>query len=302
MILVTGAAGNIGHALVDVLVEEGADVRAVILPDMPNANEGRFRPPNIAQSSRFPSQVNVVSGDLARPESIPNLFDDIDELFINPRAVGATIESLLVEAKKHGVRRVVTLSASNVDEDSALQPSRYNGDRNKEVERAVMESGMEWSALRSSYYAINTIGMWVPQIKAGNIVRGPYAAWENTPLHEKDVAAVAAKALLTDIILGQRPIITGPESLTQREMVEMIGRVIGRPLTYEEVPLEVARRGILQNGFSEAFVDAFLALMAREAGKPGFLSNEIEKILGRPAHTYAEWVADHKTDFTGNEA
>lgn len=296
MILVTGATGNIGHALVDILVKQGAQVRAVVLKEDMHT-DGHFTPPNITQSSVFPNGVEVVAGNLAQPKTMPHLFDNIEAVFVNPRALGAAIDEFLQLAKAHGVHKVVTLSASNVDQAFSRQPSRLNGDRNKEVETAVMNSGMDWTALRSSYYAMNTIGTWAPQIKNGNLIKGSYATWENTPLDERDVAAVAAQALLHDKLIGKRPVLTGPQSLSQAEMVSIIGTVIGRELSYQELPPEIAKQGMLQAGFSAAFVDTFLDLQKQDAGKTSLISNEIEQILGRPPVSFAEWATRHSADF-----
>lgn len=295
MILITGAQGNIGYALVKTLVKQGVKVRAVVLDD--NASGSRFRPPGIAQTSDFPAGVEVYSADLRNPETLLKAFDGISGIFINPRAVGDSIANVLTTAKSHGVKRVVTLSASNVDEDLSRQPSRLNGDKNKEVEAAVMASGMEWTALRSTFYAINTVGFWAGQIKAGDTVYGPYATWENSPVDEQDVAEVAAHAFLHDDLIGQRPIMSGPQSLSQAEMVSVIGKTINRPLVYQEIPADAAKIGMIERGFSEAFVDSFLALCAEDAGKPALVSSDIEAILRRPAHTFAEWTTKHLADF-----
>jgi uncharacterized protein YbjT (DUF2867 family) len=295
MILVTGAAGNIGYEVVKALTQKGQKVRAVVIPE--TSKDGRFQPPGIAQALSFPEGVEVYQGDLSHPRTMIDAFKDVTGLFINPRAVGTAVTELLEVAKEQGVTRVVTLSASNVDEDPSRQHSRINGDRNKEVEESVMRSGMEWTALRSTFYAVNTVGFWANQIKAGDIVRGPSATWENTPVDEEDVAAVAVEAFLGDDLIGQRPIMSGPESLSQAEMVERIGKVIGRPLVYQEIPAEVAKQGMVQRGFSEAFADGFLSLSEQDAGKPSPVSDDIARILGRPAHTFEQWVARHASDF-----
>ena len=307
LILVTGATGNIGRPLLDVLTADGAGVRAVILKAKNGSGKtARFEQPGIARAVGLPAHVEVFEGDLSRPETIAPALSGVTGLFINPRAVGDSIGELLALAKKRGVRRVVTLSAINVDDDLAKQPSRLNGDKNKEVEDAVTRSGMEWVSLRSSYYAFNTVSLWARQIQAGDVVRGPYGTWAAAPLHERDLAGVAAQALLTDELvsrqpmltgLGRRPMLTGPYSLTQKEMVATIGAAIGRRLRYEEIPPDVAKQGMVAQGLSESFAAAFLSMLADTAGQTAFVSGEVETILGRPALTYAQWAADHADAF-----
>jgi uncharacterized protein YbjT (DUF2867 family) len=282
MILVTGATGNIGRPLIDVLVGEGARVRAVT------------RNP---QAAGLPADVEVVEGDPSRPETLASSLRGVSALFLNPAAVRDSAVELVALARKQGVKRVVALSAINVDDDLDKQPSRYNGDRNKEVEDAAVGSGLEWVSLRSSSYATNSIRAWGAQIRAGDVVRGPYAAFAESEIDPRDLAEVAARALLTDDLVGRRLQLTGPQSLTHEEMVATIGSVIGRSLLYQEVPPEAARQGMVANGLPEPFVEALMARYARGVGQEAPVIGEVEKILGRPAHTYAEWVAYHADGF-----
>lgn len=266
MILVTGATGNVGREVVNLLLEDGEKVAAV------TRNPG---------TAVLPADVEVVEGDPSRPDTLASSLRGVTGMFLNPRAVGDAAVELLALAREQGVKRVVAMSALNVDFDLVRQPSRIRGEYNKEVEAAAVGSGLEWVGLRSGYYAVNTIGTWADQIRAGDVVRGPYSESTWAPLHERDLAAVGARALLTDDLVGRRPVLTGPKSLTQ------------------EVPPEVAKQGMIQAGFPEALADGFLAMQAESYGQPGLVSGEVEKILGRPAQTYAEWAAEHVADFGG---
>jgi uncharacterized protein YbjT (DUF2867 family) len=198
------------------------------------------------------------------------------------------------------VKRVVALSAMNVDDDLDTQPSRYQGDRNKEVEDAAVQSGLAWVSLRASSFASNALRAWGSQIRAGDLVYGPYAAFTESPIHERDLAEVATHALRTDELVarrGRRLELTGPQSLTHQQMVAIIGEAIGRPLRYQEIPPEAAKQGMVQQGIPEPFVEVLIARYAREVGEPAPVTSQVERILGRPASTYAEWVADHAAAF-----
>ncbi len=194
------------------------------------------------------------------------------------------------------------MSAINCDDDPALQPSRLRGEYNREVEAAVTGSGLEWVSLRSSIYASNTIGLWAAQIRAGDVVFGPYAAATTVPIDERDIAGVGARALLTDGLLGRRIELTGPQTLTHEEMVTTIGDSIGRSLRYQEVPPARAREGIVGNGFSEQFADALLAMQEQSIQQPAHVTGEVENILGCPAFTFARWAADHAAAFQASGA
>jgi uncharacterized protein YbjT (DUF2867 family) len=73
--------------------------------------------------------------------------------------------------------------------------------------------------------------MFAAQARHGDVIRGPYAGFADAPIHEIDIAAVLAAALLDDTLAGQKISITGPLSLTHDQMVTTIGEVIGRPLS-----------------------------------------------------------------------
>jgi uncharacterized protein YbjT (DUF2867 family) len=155
-------------------------------------------------------------------------------------------------------------------------------------------------SLRASFFAMNTLQAWGAQIRAGDVVRYPYASFAEAPIHEQDLAEVIARALRTDALVarrGRRLELTGPQSLTHQQLVATIGEVLGRPLRYQELPPEAAKQGMVAYGMPEPFVEALMARYAREVSQPAPVTGEVERILGRPARTYAEWVADHADAF-----
>ena len=171
MILVTGATGIVGRPLLRLLA--GEEVRAV---------------------TRDPAAANLPAGVRAvRPAEIGSALRGVTAVFVNPRAVGPAAGELLALAREQGVRRVVVLSAVNVDEDLDRQPSRFRGDLNKETEDVVVGSGLDWVSLRPTVFAANLLGLWGEQLRAGDVVRGPYAGATSAPIHELDIAAVTAR-------------------------------------------------------------------------------------------------------------
>lgn len=274
-VVVTGATGNVGGPLVVELADAGIDVRAVTRQRVVEF------PPGV---TAFESALDALPG--------------ADAVFLNSRALGCDLQATMAAAREVGVRRLVALSAINVDDDFSRQPSRFRGDRNRECEQLAVDSGLEWVSLRPSVFASNFAGMWAPQIRRGDIVGGPYASASSAPIADADVSAVAARALLTDDLVGGRLALTGPQSLTNSELVGVMGTILGRELTYLEVPEDAVRQHFSSIGFAADFTDAYLALLAETVDRTAVVTRDVEEILGRPARTFAQWVSEHRNRFT----
>lgn len=275
MILITGATGNLGRPLVAELAAKGVKVRALT------------RTP---ATTRFPEGVEAC--DSARPD-----LDGVTALLVNLAGLQGRPQGLLEAARVAGVRRVVTLSSLVVADD----PDAGRGSTaaiHRELEEAVETGFPEWTHLRPGAFASNAL-QWKPQVQASDVVRGPYAQSRTAPIDDADLAAVAARALLDDELVGHKPRLTGPEGLTAARQVEILGQALGRPLRYEEVTPETAKQAMLSynSWVHEAAIDSLLGYLARTVGRPALVTAEVERILGRPARTYAQWAADHATAF-----
>jgi uncharacterized protein YbjT (DUF2867 family) len=279
-IVITGATGNVGRPLVAELVAAGAAVRAIT------------RAP---QLTGFPSGVEVF-------DSATDALPGASAILINSRALGPAMPGVVARCRDAGISKVVALSAINADDDFSRQPSRFRGDRNQEAERLAMDSGLNWVSLRPTVFATNFAGMWSAQIRMGDIVAGPYAEASSAPIVESDISAVAARALLTDDLVGQQIPLTGPQAFTNSELVEAIGAALGRALRYLEIPAAQVRQRFTGLGFTAQFADAYLAMLAETLDKPALVTADVEKILGRPAVTFAQWVVSKRQDLFTNSS
>jgi uncharacterized protein YbjT (DUF2867 family) len=283
MILVTGATGNVGREAVKVLLDDGEEVVAVT------------RNPAAAA---LPGSAHVVDGDPSRPQTLTSALRGVEAVLISPRALGdttagAATAELLDLAAEQGVERAVALSAVTVQ-----YPAGYRrfADAFKAVEDAVKASGLQWTFLRSADYAANALA-WAPQIRSASVVRGAYGDAATSTIHERDVAAVAARALVDPAHAGHSYVLTGPQSLTQRDKVRLIGEAIGKKLSFEELPPEQIRQAMLAQGLPEDVPDRLLGSLADYAKEPGPSSDTVDQVLGRPALTFAEWAAEHAAAF-----
>lgn len=276
-IVVTGATGHVGRPLVSLLIDAGVEVRAVT------------RDP---AGARLPSAAVVT-------DSVPEALHGASAIFLNSRALAGDLEQVIADARDAGsVARLVALSAGNADDDVTRQPSRFRGDRNKEVEQLAIDSGLPWVSLRPTVFASTSADIWSAQLRAGDVVSGPFADASFAPIVDADISAVAARALLGGHLDGRRIALTGPQAFTVAEQVAVIGDVLDRPLRYQEVDPELVRNRLVDTGAAPEFADAYIALQAAAATQPAVVTGDVEAILGRSATPFADWVDTHRGLFS----
>jgi uncharacterized protein YbjT (DUF2867 family) len=164
------------------------------------------------------------------------------------------------------------------------------------VEALIETSGTPWTILRPGPFALNCRNWWVPQIRNGDVVHWFHGDAQTAAVHERDIAAVAVRALCDEGHASRDHVLTGPESLTQREQLAIIGDVIGRHLVFDEVSPDTARQGLLA-AWPPAVADMLLSAYAAAVDRPAFLTSTIEDVTGRPPRTFREWASDHAADF-----
>src|SRR5262249_3151203 len=194
-----------------------------------------------------------------------------------------------------------SISPTRRDRDARRQVEYGGGyrrfaDAYEAVEDTVKASGLEWTILRCADFAANTL-VWAPQMRTTGVVRGAYGDAATSTIDERDVAAVAALALVNDGHGERSYVLTGPQSLTQRDKVRSIGAAIGKPLSWEETSAQQVRQAMIAQGLPDEVPDRLLGYLADRIEQPGPSSTAVEEILGRPARTFARWANDHAEAF-----
>jgi uncharacterized protein YbjT (DUF2867 family) len=271
MILVTGATGNVGRQVVTQLVEAGEEVRAI------------SRDPVTAG---LPDGVEVLAADLGRPETLLPVLTGVDRVFLFP--LHGQLGGFLDLAAAAGVSRVVLLSAAAVGMDS-----NPLGAVHEATERVVAESGLAWTFLRPGAFMANDLA-WAPGIRAEGVVREFGAGLALPMIDERDIAAVAVRALLDGGHAGQTYELTGPQALTPADRVKIIADTTGREVRFEELTREQARAALLKRVRQPKIADSILDAMAAAGAGP--VSPLVRDLTGN-THTYAEWATFHTPDF-----
>ncbi|NNH72607.1 NAD(P)H-binding protein [Nocardia uniformis] len=281
MILVTGATGTIGSEIVRQLSARGEQVRAVT------------RDPARAHT---PTGVEVVRGDYADTASMAAAMHGARAVFLvgvlGPEDID-TDRALIATAVAAGVRRIVKLSAIGTGDPELGRVGTWH----LSGENAVRGSGVEWTILRPSSFASNSLS-WTDPLRAGQPVPNLTGAGTQGIVDPRDVAAVAVEALVGTGHSGQIYTLTGPELLTAPDQAAILATVLDREVEVVDVPEDAARQHMLAAGMSVEFADGALAgqRYVRE-GRNAVLTDDVERLLGRAPHSYAEWAAAHSTAF-----
>jgi len=279
-VLVIGATGRIGRGVVAELVETGIPVRALTR-----------RPAEAA----LPAPVEVVAGDLTVPASLDPALEGARAVFLLWTAPPATAPAVIERLAARG-SRVVFLSSPHRTPHPFFQQPNPMARFHAEVEGLIAAAGLPATIVRPGMFASNARLWWGPALREGDLVRWPCAAAETAPIDERDVAAVAARALREDGHAGRDYVLTGPESLSQAQQARTIGDVLGRPVRLEELSPEQFRRETAGR-WPAPVVDMLLAAWGATMGVPAYVTSTVADVLGRPARTFRQWVADHADAF-----
>ncbi|WP_320065932.1 NAD(P)H-binding protein [Micromonospora sp. RTGN7] len=280
-VLVTGATGRVGHAVVDLLIDAGVPVRALVR--------------RAESAAILPTNVEIVTGDLTVPESLDDALRGVGSVFLvwtaPPQTAAAVVDRLAAHRQ-----RVVYLSAPHRTPHPFFQQPNPMAALHAEIERLIAAAGLDSTIIRPGMFASNALLWWAAAIRGDGVVRWPYGAAETAPVDDRDVAAVVARSLYEDGHAGGDYVLTGPESLSQAEQVSIIGDALGRPITFEDLPPDEFRRETPEA--SRPAADMLLAAWNATMGQPAYVTSAVSDILGTPPRTFRQWAIDHATAFT----
>jgi uncharacterized protein YbjT (DUF2867 family) len=280
-ILVSGGTGKVGGEVLRLAAERGVPVRALV--------RDRAR-----AASALPDDIDIVEGDLADHSAIDEALDGAEAAFL---AVGGTDDQQRLEegfvdcAARRGVR-VVKLSAFGVDAGSPVPYDRWHA----AVEQRLTASGTAWTILRPTVFMQNLLG------SADTIARGqlfaPAGEARVAQIDARDIAAVGLVALIDDQHAGRTYDLTGPQSLTYADVAAAFRDVLGRDVTYVDLPPDAFAAALAGSGMSPVLVESLTALMATiRAGSQDHVTTTVSDLLGRPPRDIRTFLADHRRAF-----
>ncbi|MFG2700701.1 NAD(P)H-binding protein [Streptomyces sp. NPDC048386] len=278
MILVMGATGTMGGEVVRHLTARGEKVRALT------------RDPAKAE---VPAGVETARGGPGDPASVAAALAGADAAFlVGVFGPGDSEQdrALPALAAAAGVRRIVKLSGIGCG-DPAVGPV---GTWHLAGEQAMRDSGLEWTVLRPSAFASNTLG-WARAVRSGGPVPNTTGDGGQGVVDPRDVAEVAVAALLDEGHAGRTYTLTGPEVLSVPGQAAMLAEILGRPVGTRDLTPDEARAHLRTLGFDDTFIDASeQSRFFVQQGGNEVVTDDVPRLLGRSARTYREWALDHK--------
>jgi len=275
-LLITGATGDIGSRVVVNLLERGDHPR-VFVRDAAKAR------------ARFGSRVEISIGDLTDSSTIRAALGGVDTLFlVNSGPELAARDRMAAQvATSVGVRRIVKLSSF----DSTVGVG--TGVWHTEGEKAIRETGIEFTFVQPAGFMSNAL-LWAPSIKSDDVVRSPTDQGKIAFIHPEDISAVAANALLNSQFSGRSLPITGPVALSYPEMVDRIGKALGRKLTFQPITEDAVRQRMTDSGDAPEVVDAHLSIyQAIREGRLAGVTDTVEHVLGRKPIAFERWINEN---------
>jgi uncharacterized protein YbjT (DUF2867 family) len=288
MILVTGATGLNGTALVRKLSAKGVPLRALVR----NAAKA-------AEIAALPN-VEIAIADMAKPETLPAALAGVDRSILNSSADPAMVEvqsNFIAAAAKAGVRHVVKLSGIMPELDSPFRFARMHG----EIEKRLEASGMAFTHLRAGEFMPSYFRQ-VPMILAKGALFLPMENQRIASIDIGDLAEIAALVLTNPGHEGKIYPLTGPEALTMTEVAERLSAATGKTIKYINVPPEDVRKAQLAAGVPPYIADALAELFAeRRKGKESQVWPIAQTLLGRRPTSFAEFAARNAAIFRGEQ-
>jgi uncharacterized protein YbjT (DUF2867 family) len=276
-ILVTGATGTTGNAVVRQLSAAGIPARALV------------RNPAKAASVDLP-HIEIIAGDLSDPASLAIAMEGVEALYLN--IVPSTeslhqIDNAIAAAKAAGLSTIVKLSGLLAASNSPSDIIRMHS----EADDRVRNSGLAYTILRANSFYQNILGQ-LDAIKTTGAFYLPLGDAHQSLIDVDDIAAAAIIAMTSDAHRNQSYDITGPESLTFHDVAKILTQVSGKPVSYVAISraqFEETLRGYGTPDAAAASVGELFEVFA--SGIYADVTDDIEKIIGRAPRSFETFAA-----------
>jgi uncharacterized protein YbjT (DUF2867 family) len=292
MILITGATGTNGIEIVKLLSRSGVPCRA------------------LARSSEKSSilsglpGVEITYGDFARPETLAPVLKGIDRALlissIDPR-LPELQGNFIQAAKRAGVPYVVKFSGAWAMGGADLREWRF-ARWHSEAEKLLEDSGLAFTHLQPNQFMQVYL-----RFQSTIAAQGKFFAASRdskvSPVDVRDIASVAVAVLTGSGHEGKAYVITGPEALTYHEVAEKLSAAIGKEVTYVDVPLEQAKKAMVDAGAPDWFAAGQMEqYQVRLKGYQSAVTSVVADVTKKQPISFDQFARDYDSYFRGEQA
>src|SRR5919107_3675495 len=285
-ILLTGATGNVGSAVLDNLGTTDGNLRALAHDELK------------AQSIKDRG-VEAVVGDFLEPVTLVPTLQGVSTVMlitpIHPEQV--TQASNVINAAKESGNdpRIVRLSVHQASHEA---PSR-NSRQHAQIEDELRSSGLPYTLLQPTTFMQNTLVTARTVASEGRIYQ-PFKNGKLGMIDARDIGEVAAKVLTEEGHEGKGYTLTGPAAISFYDVAEALSEVVGKEVSYINVSLEKAKEAMLNKGIPEWRADVLNEYAkAHSEGYSDFTTGDFEKLTGHRATSYKKFASDFEQMFRG---
>lgn len=282
-ILVTGATGNTGRAIVDALAERGAPVRAMVRTE--------------ADRSKLRAGVEVVVADFEDAAAVAAALDGAERAYlVTPSAERAEEQQKRFAdlAARAGTRHLVVLSQLGAREHSPVRFLQYHA----AVEQHVRDIGIGYTFLRPNLYFQGLL-TFARSISTEGTFFAPIGDAAVSAVDVRDIAAVAAAALTQAGHEGASYTLTGPEAITHSQIAAALTAALGRTVRFVDVPPETfadSIRGLLPPWQADGLLEDYAHYRRGEAAQ---VSPVVAEITGTAPRSIEQFARDYAAAFAG---
>jgi uncharacterized protein YbjT (DUF2867 family) len=282
-ILITGASGNAGGAVLHEVLKSCSGVRAMI-----RSKE---------DSAKVPQVAAAVIADFADKPSLRRALEGVDTVYLvcSPVRELVELESNMIDAcREAGVKHLVLNSALGAGDFPKSFPSWH-----RKVEDKLKASGMDYIILRPNGFMQNLIAYFAPSIRAQGAFYQSTGNAKISHIDLRDIAAAAASILRSPSQhAGKIYELNGPEALSYAEVAEKISKATGRKVQYVDIPPDAQRRALLDMSMPAFLVTALLELQEYyAAGKASKVDGTLESLIHRAPTKMDEFLKEIADQF-----
>jgi uncharacterized protein YbjT (DUF2867 family) len=280
MILITGASGNAGGAVLREVLKSGNGVRAMVR----SKEEGA----KLSQGA---------IADFADKQSLRRALEGVDTVYLvcSPVHELVELESNMIDAcREAGVKHIVLNSALGAGDFSKSFPSWH-----RKVEDKLKGSGMGYTILRPNGFMQNLIAYFAASIRAQGAFYQSTGDAKISHLDLRDIAAAAARILRSPVQhAGKIYELNGPEALSYAEVAEKISKAMGRKVQYVDIPPDAQRKALSDMGMPDFMITALLELQEYYAsGKASKVDGTLESLLDRAPTKMDDFLKESADQF-----